>query len=176
MMAIRETIAIIGATEKTGIAVANKLAEINGHLLLIPDSSNALIYLYNQIRDDFPDAEIEIMECAREGCWQADIIIFAIPFYKAKEIIKTIQEVATQKIVLSIADMEDDASLPFIEAQELQRLLPYSKVVAACTNPYAQETFIAGDDAEAVKTISQIIKTAGYQPKAAESLSAIKAL
>jgi 8-hydroxy-5-deazaflavin:NADPH oxidoreductase len=58
----------------------------------------------------------------------------------------------------------------------LQSLLPFSKMVAAFNNTQSGETFIAGDDDEAVETVSTMLKTAGYRIVAAESLSSIKSL
>jgi len=175
-MAVKETIAIIGAAAKNGIAIAKKLAQMNYPLLLISNDSNEVNQLSKYVQHILPDAAIDVMDCAKEGCWQADIIILTISYHTIKEVIKRIQEVATQKIVVSIAVSEDEAIFPFKEAQELQQLLPYSKVIGAYKKPDVPEIYIAGDDEESVETISNIIKLAGYQPKAAESLSAIKIL
>jgi predicted dinucleotide-binding enzyme len=174
-MATRETIAVIGATEKTGSAVIGKLLEIGTRLLLISDDENAFTFL-TKLKSDNAEGRIEIIDCVKEGCWQADIIVFVTSFKNVTDAIERIKEVATQKIIVSITDINDNESSPFVEAQELQQFMPYSKVVAACINAYSAETYIAGDDADAVETISKLIKKAGFQPKTAQSLSAIKAL
>jgi len=78
------------------------------------------------IKRNNPGAQVEIVDCVKEGCWEADIIVLAIASHEMEEVIEKIREVATQKIVLIILNHEDDSSLSFIKAQELKRLLPYS--------------------------------------------------
>ena len=47
-----------------------------------------------------------------------------------------------------------------IKAQELQQLLPYSRIVTALYNPYSSEPFIISDDKETSETISKMISSA----------------
>lgn len=175
-MAAGKTIAVLGATEKTGIDMATKLAQENDLFLVVADDSIQLTSLSEHIHTAILKAEVEIVNCVRESCWEADLIILTTPPAEINEVIKKIKEVATQKIVVSFSDNEGDGSFAFIKGQELQQLLPYSKVVTAITNPYSLEIFIAGDNNEAVEIISNRMKRAGYQSVITESLSAIKLL
>ena len=61
-------------------------------------------------------------------------------------------------------------------AEELQKLLPYSKVIKAFNTTFAADfltpvidgrqadAFVAGDDDEALETVSQMVTTAGFNP------------
>ncbi|HEY6977811.1 MAG TPA: hypothetical protein VH396_16040, partial [Chitinophagaceae bacterium] len=104
--------------------------------------------IVRNIKQNNLNAEVEIVDCAKEGCWEADIIVLAIPYYELKEVVEKINEVVTQKIVLIISNNEEEGKV-----EELQRLLPYSRVVAAFNNPYS----FTSNDREASETISKII-------------------
>lgn len=174
-MAVKKTIAIVGATEKNGTALIYKLAQGNYRLLLISNDPDQLDQTANQLKEVFRSTEMEAIDCLKDGCWEADIIFLAIPYQEIKDVVGKIKEVATQKIVVCISDNTGDR-FPFPLAQQLQHLLPYSKIVTAFKNINSAEAFIAGDDSEAVATISGILKMAGYQPITADSLSSIKML
>ena len=141
---VKKTVAIIGATEESGAAIVNKFTGSSYRLLLVEDEINQLSQIARSIKRNHLHAEVEIVDCAKEGCWEADIIILAIPFRELKEIAEKINEVVTQKIVVIISD-EKESSLSFNQAQELQQLLPYSKIVTALYNPCSPESFIIND-------------------------------
>ena len=73
-------------------------------------------------------------------------------------------------------------------AEELQKLLPHSKVVKAFNTTFANDfatpviagkqvdSFIAGNDTDAVQTVSELIKTAGFNPIIAGDLSVSRTL
>ena len=171
---VNKTIAIIEPGGKTGIAIASKLAADNYRLLLVSNEINQLPQIVQNIKVNNTNADVEIVDCAKEGCWEADIIVLANAFHEMKEMIEKIREVSTQKIVLIISDNEDDSSFFFNKAQELQRLLPYSRIVAVFRNPHSLETVIAGDDKEASETILKMISMPGYQFIITDTLSAIE--
>jgi len=152
---VKKTIAIIGAGVEIGAAIVDKLSAGNYRLLLVSNEINELSQIVQNIKQNNLNPEVETVDCAKEGCWEADIIVLAIPYHTLKKVIEKINEVATQKIVLFISNNEDE-----IKPWELQRLLPYSRVVAAFCNPYTFETFITSDDKEASETISKMISTA----------------
>ncbi len=175
-MATKITIAVIGAIGKPGSEIARRISKDNYRLLLVAEENNQLNQLSKQLKRTNPHTEVEIVGCAKDGCWEADIIIMAISFAEAKEMVGKIKEVATQKVVLCISNNTKTTSFPFAEAQQLQQLLPHSKVVAAFHNEHSMETFLAGDDKDAVEFISTITRAMGHHPVVADSLSAIKSL
>ena len=98
------------------------------------------------------------------------------------EIAQKIKSVATGKIVISIANPSNNiydgllAAPGTNTAEELQRLLPHSKVIKAFNasfvtnfkNPViganVADVFITGYDAESLKTVSELLKIAGFNP------------
>lgn len=159
-MAAKKTIAIAGATGKTGIVIANKLANADYRLLLISKDEPRLTEILIDIKRKAPEAEADISNCEKEGCWEADIIILADPFYAAKEVAEKIKEVATQKIVVSVLNLDTLFVQPPIE--ELQVLLPHSQVVKVFHISKTGQTLISGDDEDAVQTISNMVESAGF--------------
>src|SRR6185503_20241195 len=99
-MAQKKSIAIIGATEKNGEEIAIQLSRGDYDLLLISNNKEALDHLSERIKTHQLKAEINFIECVKEGCWEADIIILAIPDDEEKRAAELMKEVATQKIVV----------------------------------------------------------------------------
>ncbi len=122
-MATKKTIAIIGATEKSGEAIATSLATGKNRLLLMAGDAERLDALKAKLETASASAEVDTITCSKEACWEADIIIIANPHEAATEIADKIREVATGKIVITLSSPESSA------AEELQTLLPYSKVI-----------------------------------------------
>jgi len=137
-MAVKKSIAIIGATEKAGSEIASKLAKDDYRLLLVSNNEKELTHLLNNINKNKPIAEIDTIGCIKDGCWEADIIILAVDSNDAKEIVEKMKEVATQKIVVQILSQQNiDTSL--------QHLLPYSKIVEVFNILKSTEILITGN-------------------------------
>lgn len=189
-----QTISIIGATGSMGSAISKSLAKGKNRLLLHSSSRSKLSELEKQIRKETAGADIEGISCSMEASWEADVIILAVPYAAEKEVAHKIREVANQKIVVSIANplngqydgLVTDPSTS--AAEELQTLLPHSKVVTAfnttCAADFTQpvidgkqvDAFVAGDDAEAVETVTALVRTAGFNPIIAGPLSVSRTL
>ena len=163
-MAVKKTIAIVGATGRAGTAIATRLSA-ECRLLLIAQNTDKLTELAAEITHTTSNAEVEIMSCAKEGCWEADIIILAIPYYiSEKEVAGKIKEVATQKIIIRIISVNNITSFYPEYLEELQRLLPYSKIVTVFINVAdLSKTTIMGRDEEAIETVVNIAAKAGLQ-------------
>ncbi len=166
---------MLGQQKRTVLHLSINLQVANYRLLLMSNDDNQLNQVANHIKEISPQTEIETIDCLKDGCWEADIIFLAVPYEDIKEVVERMKEVATQKIVVCISGNTSDR-FPFPMTQQLQQLLPYSKIVTAFKNLNTSEAFIAGNDPEAVETISNILKKAGYQPIMADSLSSIKIL
>jgi predicted dinucleotide-binding enzyme len=111
-----------------------------------------------------------------------------------KEIAEKIKEVANQKIVISVANPLNETYDALVTApgtsaaEELQKLLPNSKVVKAFNTTFAADfktpviagkqvdAFIAGNDEEAVQTVSELITTVGFNPIIAGDLPVSRTL
>lgn len=178
----RQTIAIIGASGSMGSAISKSLAKGNYRLILCSSSTDKIRALTKEIKKQYPAADIINLNCSYDASWEADIIILAVPYSAESAIASKIKDVANQKIVVSISNpvnadfnelaMPADSSA----AEELQKLLPHSKIVKAFNTTFAADfaqpvidgkqvdALVAGNDDEAVETIVELVKTAGFQP------------
>lgn len=188
-MATRKTIAIIGASGKMGSAIAKSLANGNYRLLLFANQQNKIHALANEIKKANPAADVDWVGCPFDASWEADIIIPAVKYEAERQVAEKIKEVATQKIIISISNPLNstfdglETASGTSAAEELQKLLPDSKVVKAFNTVFAGDfsqpvidekqidCFIAGDDEEAVQTVSEIVSAAGFNPIVAGGLS-----
>lgn len=184
-MAAIKAIAIIGATGEMGSAIARSLSK-NGNyrLLLMSNDQYKLIDLKSQLENSKTGTETFVINCAREASWEADIIILSTPYGAAREVAEKISDVAAGKIVISISNPINRSYSHIVTshvtsaavAEELQKLLPNSKVVKTFNTMFAADfitplvdgkaadVFIAGNNSNAVETVSEIVKTAGFNP------------
>ena len=193
-MKTKQTIAVIGATGNMGSAISKSLSKGNYRLLLKANKQEELDALVKEIEAKNADADIEAVVCPTEASWEADIIILAVPFGAEKEIAEKIKEVANQKIVISIANPLNETYNGLVTAadtsaaEELQKLLPNSKVIKAFNTTFAADfstpvidgkqadAFIAGNDEEALQTVAELVATVGFNPIVAGDLSVSRTL
>jgi 8-hydroxy-5-deazaflavin:NADPH oxidoreductase len=137
---------------------------------------------------------VENITCPVDACWEADIIIVAVHYGVEKEVADKIRDVANQKIVISISNPLNETYNGLVTAsgtsaaEELQKLLPHSKVVKAFNTIFAADfavpvidgkqadAFIAGNDTEALQNVSELVRTAGFNPIIAGDLSVSRTL
>ncbi|GEO04117.1 F420-dependent NADP reductase [Adhaeribacter aerolatus] len=187
-MQTKQTIAVIGATGNMGAAISKSLAKGNYRLLLCANQQEKAQALAQEIAQSNPNADVEALDCSVNASWEADIIIAAVPYEAEKEVAQKIKEVANQKIVISIANPLNQTYDGLVTApetsaaEELQKLLPNSKVVKAFNTTFAADfttpvidgkqvdAFIAGNDEEALQTVSELVQTAGFNPIVAGKL------
>ena len=177
-----------------GSALAKSLAKGPYRLLLFAHDQPKLQRIKEEILATTPSADIECLSCPMDASWEADIIIPAVPYAAEKELAEKIKDVATQKIVVSIANPLNETYDGVVTApgtsaaEELQKLLPASKVVKAFNTTYAADFsqpiingqqvdgFLAGNDDEAVAAVKALVETAGFNPVIAGDLSASRTL
>ena len=193
-MATNKTVAIIGATGDMGSAIAMSLVNKNYRLLLMSRDENKLAKLLADIIRKNPATEVATIECEKEACREADIILLAVPYKVESEVAEKIREITTQKVVIDVANPLNESYNHLVTgpntsaAEELQKLLPNSKVVKALNTIFATDltqaikeskqikTFIAGDDQEALQTVSEMITAMGLNPVLYGSLTAARKL
>lgn len=177
-----------------GSAISKSLAKGNFRLLLKANKKDELEKLAEEIKQHNSSADVEAIACPTEASWEADIIILAVPFGAEKEIAEKIKDVASQKIVISIANPLNDTYNGLVTApgssaaEELQKLLPNSKVIKAFNTTFAADfstpvidgkqvdAFIAGNDDEALETVKELVSAAGFNPIVAGDLSVSRTL
>jgi 8-hydroxy-5-deazaflavin:NADPH oxidoreductase len=193
-MKTKQTIAIIGATGNMGSAIAKSLSKGNYRLLLYANDQDKVYALAEKIRSENVSADVELLTCPVQASWEADIIIAAVPYNAEKEVAEKIREMANQKIVISIANPLNSSFNGLVTApdtsaaEELQKLLPNSKVIKAFNTTFAADfsspvidgktadAFIAGNDEDALQTVSDLVLTAGFNPIIAGDLSVSRTL
>lgn len=194
-MATIKTIAIVGATGRMGSAITKRLSNTEGYrLLLMAHDQERLDDLKLQVEDSRPTAELDTLTCAKDACWEADIIILAIPHDEEKQIAERIHDVATGKVIISISNPTDGStSKPASRAtasaaEQLQRLLPNSKVVKAFNTLSVADfevpakptrtidIFIAGNNGDAVDVVSKMAASVGFNPVKVGDLSVSRRL
>jgi predicted dinucleotide-binding enzyme len=187
----KPVIAIIGATERMGSTLAGLFAQASQRMVLVDTAAEKLFSLASELKDKFPAASIEVQTCAREASWEADIIIIASTDQSYCTIAERIQAVAIGKIVISVSSIIKSPSAGENEisaAEELQKLLPYSKViktfnalmasdfVSAPVDGSALDIYIAGNDEEAMAAVEELVKAVGFRPVMAGDLTASRRL
>jgi len=193
-MSTKKTIAIIGASGNMGSAIARSLAKGNYKLLLFAHHQDRVQQIINEIKNINASADVESMSCPTDASWEADIIIPAVKYDVEKSVAEKIRDVATQKIVISISNPLNESYNGLLTeagksaAEELQGHLPHSKVIKAFntifTNDFAQpvidekqvDVFLAGEDEEALNTVSELVNEAGFNPIIAGGLSTSRTL
>lgn len=150
-MALKKTIAIIASTNEKATAIVNKITLKNYRLLLLSKYANQFDQLAGQLQSWQPGAEFEIIDCMKDGCWEADIIVLDIPYHEEKAVAQLIKEVATQKIVVSFSENKNQ-----FKNQELENLLKYSKIVKALNTDASY--ILYGKDPNIVLEVSDILK------------------
>src|SRR4030095_6857454 len=136
-MAVKKTIAIIGASGDMGSALAKALVNSNYRLLLMSRDKSKVGKLSAYLKRQSPAAEVAVIDCEKEACWEADIILLAVPYKAEREVAEKIREVATQKVVIDVSNPLNESYDHLITApdtsaaEELQKALPGSKVVKA---------------------------------------------
>jgi 8-hydroxy-5-deazaflavin:NADPH oxidoreductase len=193
-MEAKQTVAVFGASGNMGTAITKSITKGPYRLLLISNDTEKLQKLQSDILKEFPGAEAEAIQTLIDARWKADIFILAVPYSSEAEIVSEIMDLAEGKIVISIAnpinkDLTGLVTKPDTSAaEELQKLLPKSKVIKAFNTTFAADfthpvidgkqvdSFIAGDDEKSVQTVSELIKTAGFNPIVAGGLQVSRTL
>ncbi|HZH36056.1 MAG TPA: NAD(P)-binding domain-containing protein [Flavisolibacter sp.] len=177
---VKTAVAIIGATGKMGSAIAKALTKGPYRLLLFARNQQKLLQLNDEIRRMTPSADVDCLGCSTDACWEADVIIPAVPRSAQKEVAQKISEVATQKVVVNITKHDSDSNSA---AEELQQWLPLAKVVTAFNtispadflpvtgSSQPADVLITGNDSEAINVVKGLVKAAGFNPVYAGDLS-----
>lgn len=160
-----QTIVIIGTGEK-GRGIAMGLTGGNYRVLFCGNEQADASEFVKEIKETSPSFDIESAPCSYEATWEADIIILAVPHEQQESLLEKIRTVANQKIILATG----------CTRQELQSLLPHSKVIETFNNiepkaffaPAEEknniECIIKGNDEEALQIASELVSTIGFKP------------
>ena len=144
-MAVKRTIAIIEHGVTTGLEVAQLLAKGDFRILLLSAATKDHLNTPDLIRHINPEAEIEIVQCQVDACWEADIVVLAVTVPEIlEELVNKMKEVVTGKLVISILNKESCNS-------RLQQLLPNSSVISLDRAALNEKTVLFLADALAIE-------------------------
>lgn len=163
-MEVQETIAFIGGAGKTCPVLMKKMAQGRLRLLFLSNEDQKVLDFVKQLRTELDDqADIEVESCVKNSCWEADIIAFVDPEAIEAEVLETIKTVATQKVVLLITtEYNDNTSSYACKLGDLERELPYSKIVMVKIDSSGMIAALTASDAEALEIGTQVFRKAGY--------------
>ena len=164
-MAVQETIAFIGGAGNTCPVLMKKMARENLRLLFISKNGNEEVgeFVQQLEAEKGPDAEIEVVNCLKDSCWEADIIAFIDPETIEEELVNKMKEVATQKAVLFITVQEADSQVKCTgHMKELEALLPHSNIVMLRLDSAKLEASLMGKNQDALEAVSQVMRKCGY--------------
>lgn len=152
-MGTKKTIAIIGLTTGQENSLLRKLA-LNNRLLVVSDRTDNFTELSEFIQENTGEDTIELIDCAKDGCWEADIIILWNGFKQETKELEKLQAVAIQKIVVFLTETE--------ESNSNHLLFPHSKIITVFIKPDTKEVTVRGDDLEAVQKTIELINSTDY--------------
>lgn len=152
-MGTKKTIAIVGLTTGQENPLLRKLA-LNNRILVVSSRADNYSELPEYIQEDSGDEAIELIDCAKDGCWEADIIVLWDSFRQEKKELERLQAVATQKIVVFLTEQGKIISNPL--------LFPHSKVVSVFIKPDKKEVTVTGNNQEAVQKIIKLIDSTDH--------------
>lgn len=193
-MHLKQTIAVIGATGNMGKAISKTISKTNFRLLISSRDFIKTKLLADEILSENNSANIEAIDCSINASWEADIIILAVPFQEEKGIADRIKNVANQKIVISISNPINDSYTGLLTApnsstaEELQQQLPHSKIIKAFNSNFAADfynpiindlqvdSFIAGNNLEALQEVADLVSAIGFNPIIAGDLTVSRTL
>lgn len=154
-----KSIAVFGVNRIYGSAIAKKLAEHSFRLLLLTEDKEECSFLIS----DFPNADIQILNCPAQSGWEADIIVLDVAAEDKPELTDSIRSFVTQKIVFNISEPEE-SSYSYDET-DIKFLLPYSRIVNLGFIKNKEEElmfFISGKDKEALDEAKILLKQIGF--------------
>lgn len=137
--------------------MARSLAHAGYPLVLMSREEAKLERLRHEVVAVDHNASLEIITCAKEAAWEADIIIPAVEAHELAEVAEHIRQVAIGKIIVCVSG---DAGI-------LKQALPYSKIVKTCGKlPGDDDTdcTVTGEDSEAVSFVSHLMREIGLTP------------
>lgn len=158
-------ICIVGATGIQGQIMARRLAGKPGISLLLADpDQEAVEKLYTELSARSGPENLELVSCAREGSWRADVIMVDMASDEVAEWSKHIGEMANQKILVYFSNPDVLSAVeygfhinPILAWQEM---FPYSKRVRVYIGQLL--SVAEGDDEDALLTVKDILQTAGF--------------
>ena len=159
-----KTIAVIGASDKRNFPVLNELST-RYQLLLFDKNANDVNKIQQSLLAENRYASIEIMPCATDASWEADMIILSGFCINDENIVRTIKEVATAKIIV-IMENDDEFTKSINHQVSFDLLFPHSRIIEVINistdDQVEKEFLLEGHDSYALDTVSSIFEGIGF--------------
>lgn len=168
-MKVRETIAFVGEADTTCSRLIQKLAAENYPVVLVAKEGNHFENLSGKILNLLPEADIETINCEREGCWEADIIVFNNWGNFSAGLPEKIKEVTNKKILVYFLKKEAQ-SASTDKLKIFQQTLPNTEWVQVVFDPVSNKMHLTGAD-EAIAVIEDILNQAGYSTSVLKTIA-----
>lgn len=154
-----KSIALFGINRTYGSVLAKKLAAHPFRILVLSEEFDDCPPLFL----NYPDADVQVLNCPAQTGWEADIIVMNVFAEDQLELVNSIREFVTKKIVLNISELRREGSLNY--EIDLESLLPYSRLInlSFIESVQGQLLFsISGRDRDALEETEAILKQAGF--------------
>lgn len=154
-----KSIAVFGVNRTYGSVLAEKLAAHPFRILVLSEEIDDCPSLFL----DYPDVDIQILNCSAQTGWEADIIVMHVSVENQLKLVNSIREFVTKKIVLNITELSREGSLS--NEIELESLLPYSRLInlSFIESNGGQMLFsVSGRDQDALDETKALLKQAGF--------------
>lgn len=155
-----KSIAVFGVNRTHGSVLAQKLAAHPFRILVLSEEFDDCPSMFL----DYPDADIQVLNCPAQTGWEADIIVINVSAESQLKLVNSIREFVTKKIVLNISEFRKEGSLN--DEIDLESLLPYSRLInlSFIEGVEGQLLFsISGRDRDALEETEAILKQAGFE-------------
>lgn len=124
---VKKTVAIIGSSERFCPSLLKSAIQQEMRLLFISPDEEKAADLGRRLAPQMSTCEAEFLSCEKEGCWEADVVVFTSPTEVDNDLLERIKEVSVQKLVLVIFQKSERADIN--RGLCFYKLLPHSKVV-----------------------------------------------
>ena len=161
---MKRSLALIGTKREAPKGLIDRLAKHFRLILVSQPEGHGIDETIHDVRND----EITIQSCAKEGCWEADIIFLMNDGIDDLSQLNAIKEVSTQKVVVGWSDtMKGFSTSQGLTV--LKQLLPHSKLLWGYIDHTKGQVFIKGDDREALQAIQGVVGAMGYGSASVEN-------
>lgn len=159
-MAVKQTIAVVGDKNKYCKKILQYLVCEGYPILYILCEEDEMVTSIQQIKSNYQNADIEILKCPKEACWEADIVmILNQNQIDSKGFIHKILDFTTQKILVAIVNDNDVWQKEEDFRLKLQSHLPYTHIVSVFLEGNENEKIkIQGEDKESLGMIADVFK------------------
>lgn len=166
-----QTICIIGASGTQGSKLTRALALHTSHrLLLMSGNKKSLDILVEDIRKTKSDAQLEMIDCMVDGCWEADIIVMDLSPEMILAKMENLAAVVNRKTIIHFSQPVLDGIVHTGNERqplyEWEKWFPHSGLVRVYLGSLA--SLIESNCMDAEQLVMDIFSEAGLNPIAAD--------